>query len=268
MQVELQEKLVTEVDFSDVFVIILKDLQAPTFTLLGKEQHKWVESAVKSSKSVTVDYDGSEDVKQWVKPWLTNARYTMILFSNTPLFTPETFEDIKNFIAIKNIDACKLPSGYAFKTAYLKEARDIMFDSFYMQNEQDFYELETIRDLPHVCNILQKNILDNHFYNGVIFTNIANVYIEEEVSIGKGTVIGNGVELKGNSKIGKNCKLENTQIANSEIASNVQVLGGKIVDSVIFDNCVIEPFSYISNYVVEKNKIVHAHSRLKNDDLI
>lgn len=266
MQVEVEEKKEIYKSSPEVFVIILKDLSSAHFKVLGEEQYKWLENAVQSYKYLTVDYDGSLDVKQLIKPLLTNAQFTIVLFSNTPLFTSETMEEIVDYITFKDINACKLPSGYAFNTMYLKNANEIMFDSFYMKNEQDFYELEHISDLNFVYETLQKRIFDYLTETGVEIMHPKNTYIERDVIIGKGTKIYGNVVIKGNSRIGKNCVVnEYSKITNSEIANNVHIMNCEIEDSIIFDDCKIMPYCYITSSVIQKNCIIPPHSYLLED---
>ncbi len=265
MQIELEEKteIIKEKDATDIFVIILKDLTKKNFKILGEYEHEWVGNAVKSYNTTTIDYDGSVDVKQLIKPILTNAHFTVVLFSNTPLLTQETMRDIVEYITVKNTNACKLPSGYVFKTIYLKNAFEIIFDSFYMKNEQDFYEVESISDLHFVCDTLQKRIFDYHSENDVEILHPKNTYIERGVSIEKYTVIHGGVVLKGNCRIGKNCEIDEfSKITNSKIANNVRISNAEIEDSVIFENCRVLPYSFISNCVIEKNSTILPHSHL------
>lgn len=81
---------------------------------------------------------------------------------------------------------------------------------------------------------------------GVDIFDIDNVYIDEEVRIGEGTVIGPCVRLEGSTVIGKNCKIEqNSRIANATIGDDVSIDNSVILDSSVGSNTSVGPFAYI-----------------------
>ena len=91
-----------------------------------------------------------------------------------------------------------------------------------------------------------RKIAEKHIEAGVDILDIDNVYIDEDVRIGEGTVIGPCVRLEGSTVIGKNCKIEqNSRIANATIGDDVSIDNSVILDSSVGSNTSVGPFAYI-----------------------
>lgn len=91
-----------------------------------------------------------------------------------------------------------------------------------------------------------RKIAEKHIKAGVDIFDIDNVYIDEDVRIGEGTVIGPCVRLEGSTVIGKNCKIEqNSRIANATIGDDVSIDNSVILDSSVGSNTSVGPFAYI-----------------------
>ncbi|MDR0885087.1 MAG: UDP-N-acetylglucosamine diphosphorylase [Clostridiales Family XIII bacterium] len=85
-----------------------------------------------------------------------------------------------------------------------------------------------------------------HAKNGVEFINIENAYIDEDVTIGAGTVIGPDVVLEGKTVIGDNCHIrQNTRIKDSQIGNHTTVDQSVVLQSKIADDTKIGPFAYV-----------------------
>jgi bifunctional UDP-N-acetylglucosamine pyrophosphorylase/glucosamine-1-phosphate N-acetyltransferase len=79
---------------------------------------------------------------------------------------------------------------------------------------------------------------------GVIFDDPDTAYIDESVTIGRGTIIGPSVVIKGNTKIGENCRLDqNSHIEDTEIGDGTRIYMSVAVDSKIGKDCSIGPFA-------------------------
>ncbi len=91
-----------------------------------------------------------------------------------------------------------------------------------------------------------RKIAEKHVEAGVDIFDIDNVYIDEDVRIGKGTVIGPCVRLEGSTVVGKNCKIEqNSRIVNATIGDDVSIDNSVILDSSVGSNTSVGPFAYI-----------------------
>ena len=89
----------------------------------------------------------------------------------------------------------------------------------------------------------RKEINLKHLEAGVDFIDIDRSYIDEDVIIGKGTVVYPGVILEGCTSIGEKCIIgPETRIKDSEIGNRVKVDNSVIVESSVGDETVIGPF--------------------------
>ena len=85
-----------------------------------------------------------------------------------------------------------------------------------------------------------------HLENGVEFVDLYAAYIDEEVSIGAGTVIGPCVTLKGKTVIGENCIIgQNSRIEDSVIGGGVSVQSSVILESRVGSETSVGPFAYL-----------------------
>ena len=85
-----------------------------------------------------------------------------------------------------------------------------------------------------------------HLAAGVKFIDIKAAYIDESVTIGKGTRIYPGVILEGNTEIGENCIIgQNSRIVNSKIGNNTEVQSSVILESKVGNNSTVGPFAYM-----------------------
>lgn len=83
--------------------------------------------------------------------------------------------------------------------------------------------VNTFEQLEKAERILKRRLTKYWMANGVRFENPKTVHIDNDVTIGARTVIGSGVELRGNTHIGSNCAiksysiLENAQINDDSV---------------------------------------------------
>ena len=85
-----------------------------------------------------------------------------------------------------------------------------------------------------------------HLENGVEFVDLYTAYIEEDVEIGRGTVIGPCVTLKGNTVIGENCVIgQNSRVENCRIADGAEIQSSVLLDSSVGEGTKVGPFAYV-----------------------
>ena len=85
-----------------------------------------------------------------------------------------------------------------------------------------------------------------HLSNGVHFIDLKVAYIDENVRIGKDTIIYPGVILEGNTVIGEGCIIgQNSRIVDSNIGSKTEVQSSVILNSQVGNNTKIGPFAYL-----------------------
>ncbi len=117
-------------------------------------------------------------------------------------------------------------------------------------------------------NIEQLNaeVIKKHIENGVVFTSLHGVYIDENVLIGEGTIIDSDNHISGNSIIGKNVLIGSGNIIkNAKIGNGVDILKSVVKDCSIGSGTTVGPFAHvhtradiardcrIGNYVEIKN---------------
>ncbi len=105
--------------------------------------------------------------------------------------------------------------------------------------------------------------------NGVTFIDEKTTYIEDNVSIGRGTVVEPNVYIKSGTVIGENSKIGFcSEISNSTIGNGVSIKHSVILDSSIADNTTVGPFAYIRpNCSIGKNVRIGDFVEIKNSNI-
>lgn len=134
---------------------------------------------------------------------------------------------------------------------------------------EDNDEIRGINDrvqLAEAEHIMQQRINHAHMKNGVTFILPETTIVEDNVEIGRDTVIYPGAIIKSGTKIGANCTIGmNTQIDNSVIADNVNILSSVLIDAEVDSGTTVGPFAYLRpNSKVGKNVRVGDFVEIKN----
>ncbi len=116
---------------------------------------------------------------------------------------------------------------------------------FKTENEENFYGVNDRKQLAIADIIAVNRNIEKHLNSGVTIYQPDTVRIEDNVEIGKDTVIYPGVIIETGSKIGENCTLKSgCVIINSEIAENTDILEYSHIEGAkIGANCAIGPFA-------------------------
>lgn len=245
----LMEKEVV-ISNSSVAVIVLKAKSDIDYNIniLGKSMLDWVKSAVGDFPITELDYDLEDDVVSLIKPHLTQAEYTAVLFSDTPLLRHKTFTDVLDYVLVKQATVCKLARGYVFKTDYIRNADFVYMTQPQFFEEEDFITVSNSQQLAIATDILKRRINAFHCKNGVRFLDSSSVYIESNVAIEKGVVVYPNNFICGTCLIGKNTILyPGNYIENSVIEDGCKITSSVIKGSKIPKNTEIKPFSSIIN---------------------
>lgn len=89
-------------------------------------------------------------------------------------------------------------------------------------------------------------IVLGHVQRGVQFVDWKQAYIDETVTIGRGTTIGPGVILEGNTSIGEQCVIgQNCRIVDSTIGNGTEVQSSVILESRVGSETKVGPFAYL-----------------------
>ncbi len=103
------------------------------------------------------------------------------------------------------------------------------------------------RELAVATSIAFENNCFKHLDSGVMIMDFKNVYIEDDVVIGKGSLVYPGVYLKGKTKIGSFCAIEtNSYIFDSLIRNYVNIKTGSYIEgAVVGEKSVIGPYAHL-----------------------
>lgn len=123
--------------------------------------------------------------------------------------------------------------------------------------------------------ILREEIRRRHMLNGVTIIDPASTFIDEEVMIGRDTIIYPFTIIGAKSTIGENCNIgPSSQLYQAEIANNVEVISSRIESSRVRAGAKIGPFSRlrpgcdigegaeVGNFSELKQSIVGANSKV------
>ncbi len=239
---EKEEKIVD----NEISVIILLEKKFGEFMksydlkIWGKKMWEWVALACDGYVVKTIPCTTESDVLTLVKPLLTNSKYTVVLYSDTPLFKRQTLNEIMIYVRQRDLNVLPLKRGYVFNTNYIKNAESIKALVQEDFGTDDFTTVESYSDLTKITKILKNRILNFHLSNDVQICDMNSTYIDADVMIEKGTVLEPNVYIKGASYVGKNCRIE---------------FGSTIENSIISDECIIK-CSYISESRISEKTVV------------
>ena len=261
-----KEKTITKKQFVQVFIVKPKKLK---LEILSKSLESWVSFSVEKYPFQILEYDGKEKITEFVKPFLTDCEYTVIISATTPLLQEKTIDLILNYVSAKQSKATKLSVGYVFDTKYLKESNEIFYDSLFTQNEDEFYIVENKRQLNVAKKILIERINNFHLENGVEIVNPNTVTIEPDVFIGENVTIYPNNTLKGNTEILDNVILkENNVIEDSIIGKSCCIINSKIENSVVGEQSFVKSFCTIrENSQIGAYSVIESYCDIENSQL-
>ncbi|MEG2540860.1 MAG: phosphoglucosamine mutase [Clostridia bacterium] len=133
----------------------------------------------------------------------------------------------------------------------------------------DEVNLNDIEQFEILANKIRLQIIKKHIANGVVFLSLGNIFIDDTVEIGKGTIVNSDNHLRGNTKIGKNCLLESGNIfENAVIANDVTVIKSVLKNCTIGAKTTVGPFAHIhTNSVVAKECRIGNFVEIKNSTI-
>lgn len=131
--------------------------------------------------------------------------------------------------------------------------------------------VNTQRELWVAEQIKRSQIIDYWMKQGVRFSAAQNVHLDEHVTIGNGTYIGNGVQLFGKTTIGKKCSICAFSILNNAtLGDNCLVRPHTIIkESTIGNNCMINSFTYIhEGTVIQDNCAIASFNEIRGETIL
>ena len=102
--------------------------------------------------------------------------------------------------------------------------------------------------------------------NGVRMMDPNAVWIEDGVTVGKGTLLLPGTILRGKTSVGENCRLgPNVMLTDCTVGDGVTINEAQCEESEIHDRCEIGPYTHIRPHcVVGEGSKIGAFVQLKN----
>ena len=156
---------------------------------------------------------------------------------------------VKGNLIKENIE--KLTNDNSQKEYYLtdlfellkKQNKDI---ATFLIDKQEILGVNSRVQLEEARRIIQDRINLFHMENGVTLINPSSIYIENDVVIGRDTVIYPQNLITGNTKIGENCIIHSeNKILNSIIKDDVVIKSSFIEDSFIDEKTTIGPYAHL-----------------------
>ncbi len=128
------------------------------------------------------------------------------------------------------------------------------------------FDLSNIVEQEAALNLIRLHIIEKHIRGGVIFTGLDNIYIDDTVQIGAGTVISGDQYLRGKTVIGQACKLEpGNVIENTVIGNEVRIIKSVLTDCRIGAKTTVGPFAHVhTNSKIEREARIGNFVEIKN----
>lgn len=146
--------------------------------------------------------------------------------------------------------------------------------AYVIQDPVEIHGINSKVQLAFCEKIMRKRINERYMDEGITIINPENTYIENDVIIGKDSIIYPGAILVGDTVIGEDCIIgENSRIENSNIGNRVEIYSSTISESKIDDDCHIGPYAHlrpnshlcknvkIGNFVEVKNSTIGDNSK-------
>jgi len=104
---------------------------------------------------------------------------------------------------------------------------------------------------------------------GVMMMDPNAVYVEEQVTVGKGTTLLPGTILRGKTVVGENCTIgPNVMLTDTTVEDDVTINAAQIEESIIRKGCEIGPYTHIRPHCdVGEGSKIGAFVQLKNCNL-
>jgi len=113
------------------------------------------------------------------------------------------------------------------------------------EDKGHFITVNSISDFSRVAHFLRKQKISELEAQGVFFLSPDEVWVDPEVSIGRGTVIYPSVMIEGRTRIGQDCLIyPHCHLRDSRLGDRVKVYGSTVIEGCrIEDEAQVGPFS-------------------------
>lgn len=136
----------------------------------------------------------------------------------------------------------------------VKENKNV--ETYLLEDNLEVLGINSKVELAQANIILRERKNNNLMKDGVILIDPNNTYIEENVKIGRDTVIYPGALIQGKTTIGENCTiLGNTRIIDCEIGNSIKIESSVLEESILDDFVTIGPFAHLRPKTHLKEKV-------------
>lgn len=221
------------------------------YEICGESLLSWVQRAC-ITRPMVLRSANEDEVISLIRPYISNAEYSVVLYANTPLVNKQHLIDLLSFVKRRHMSACKLKKGFVFRNDFIKTVNEIFSVDEYDFSSGDFYEVNNFESLEVARQVLTNRLVEFYYGKGVVFENPENLSIDADSEIGYSSKIGNNVSVHKKTKIGSNCIVSNScALSNSKIDDDV-ILN----ENVIIEGCVIKQGAKIGAGSILKNAVI------------
>lgn len=232
--------------------------------ICGKTMREWVKNAVSEFDATMAEFDSDADFLPVAKQNAGNKKYTLILFSDTPLVQSKTIKDIIEYFVLKDLSVLKFDRGYIFKTEYLNTIEKLFSPQFQSFDQADFLTCSSLKQFALASEMMKNRILSYHQSNGVVIVSPSTTFIDADVTIDGDVVIKPNNKIYGQSKISSGTILDdNNIIENSVVLNNCKISGSVIKSSVIQANSTINSFCYVDSSIIESGCTLNGYNYIE-----
>ncbi len=127
----------------------------------------------------------------------------------------------------------------------LKEGAPVM--AHCAASDADFLGINTRVDLARAAEVMRERINKRHMLDGVGIVDFRHTYIDDTVKLGRDTTVMPHVFLKGNTKIGANCIIENGAVLkDATIGNGVHIKSYSVIEeSAVSEAAILGPFARV-----------------------
>lgn len=157
------------------------------------------------------------------------------------------FNSKELFKALEKIDNNNEKGEY-YLTDVIKIQRmeDKIIETFKLDDSMEILGINSKVELSQGAEVLRERVNYRLMEEGVILIDPKTTYIEESVKIGRDTTIYPGILLQGDTVIGEGCEIiGNTRIIDSVIGNNVRIESSVIENSKVENAVTIGPFAHL-----------------------
>lgn len=252
----MPEKVLDKTKLVNVIILLYKNTNFTGFSksfdieICGKPMRSYVELAVSNYPTKTTVCTLGTNIYSLIRPMLTDSKLTLVLYSDTPLISSQTVEEIVDYALSSPITCQKLPRGFVFDTQYVLNAESLASEQTVYFGDEDFVEVFDLKQLEFVSSIQKARILEKHQKNGVLIQDNLTTFIDFDAEIESGVVIEPLSVIKGQTKIGKNAVIK-----SGSHLENALIGEGAVIEKSFVKNREVEPFTHTKPFeIIEEEK--------------